>query len=365
MWRRKLILSLIIMSLLISGCDQQNIKLKPGTSIIDISPDGEKVLSYRDGSIYLNNYAEDKEYLIRSNTSRPMKHRFFQTWSPDGSKIAIAVKEGLGLPKLLIYDLENHALVEYSNVLRQTWLPKSNGFTVEYQKNEEFFVDVVKEGERSIPFSDDSSIAPIAWAPTEEYVSIHKITDLGEDLAIASSNGDIIHNLGQYLFQPVWSPNGQYLAYSSRNPEGLWIFDITTNEKRKISDFTGKSITWSPSSDKIAFISNHDLHVSFLNLKDIANISKKGHISESIIFKEPLEWLDNDSLVYVYGIEGFVNYEQHAEVVNVLELKSKNFKFKGRADIYLWFNKEALEFYYIINNDSKDGELRVLKLKKD
>lgn len=116
----KWICSIFIMSLLISGCAQQNIKLKPGTSIIDISPDGEKVLSFREGSIYINNYKEDKEYLIRSNTSRPMKHPFFQTWAPNDSKIAIAGKEGVGLPKLLIYDLENHALLEYTNVLRPT-----------------------------------------------------------------------------------------------------------------------------------------------------------------------------------------------------------------------------------------------------
>jgi Tol biopolymer transport system component len=52
--------------------------------------------------------------------------------------------------------------------------------------------------------------------------------------------------------QPVWSPDGQFVAYHEMAGNGIWVVPSTGGTARKVSDF-GANPTWSPDGTKLAF----------------------------------------------------------------------------------------------------------------
>ncbi|MFA3781796.1 hypothetical protein ABRY23_01875 [Melioribacteraceae bacterium 4301-Me] len=57
----------------------------------------------------------------------------------------------------------------------------------------------------------------------------------------------------QYYMSPSWSPDGNYLAYTSSNYKGIWVMNLATNEARQITDeiAAGFGFEWSPDSKVI------------------------------------------------------------------------------------------------------------------
>ncbi|PWT90276.1 MAG: hypothetical protein C5B55_10000 [Blastocatellia bacterium] len=64
-----------------------------------------------------------------------------------------------------------------------------------------------------------------------------------------------ITNDGQSNFQPVWSPDGQWLAYYSKNQGGIWIVPSSGGKAKQVSQF-GAHPAWSPDGSELAFQSD-------------------------------------------------------------------------------------------------------------
>lgn len=60
---------------------------------------------------------------------------------------------------------------------------------------------------------------------------------------------------GQQNFQPAWSPDGQHIAFHSRNRGGIWVIPAIGGKARQLSEF-GSKPSWSPDGALIAFQSN-------------------------------------------------------------------------------------------------------------
>lgn len=61
--------------------------------------------------------------------------------------------------------------------------------------------------------------------------------------------------LGQYFMNPVWSPNGQFIAMSGNNNNSIHVLDVQSGEIRQLveADRSGYGFSWSADSEHILF----------------------------------------------------------------------------------------------------------------
>jgi Tol biopolymer transport system component/DNA-binding winged helix-turn-helix (wHTH) protein len=72
---------------------------------------------------------------------------------------------------------------------------------------------------------------------------------------------------GRHNVQPVWSPDGQFIAYHEMAGDGIWVVPSSGGTARRISDF-GSHPAWSPDGTKLAF--------QFLPLLEITTMRRPG-----------------------------------------------------------------------------------------
>ncbi|MBL8149234.1 MAG: serine/threonine-protein kinase [Blastocatellia bacterium] len=92
---------------------------------------------------------------------------------------------------------------------------------------------------KSIAYSSDRS------GDFELYMK--QLTPGGREIKLTSDK--------QQNFQPAWSPNGQYIAYHSKNRGGIWLIPSLGGVARQLTEF-GSRPAWSPNGETIAFQSD-------------------------------------------------------------------------------------------------------------
>lgn len=83
---------------------------------------------------------------------------------------------------------------------------------------------------------------------------------------------------GQQNFEPAWSPDGQFIAYYSRNRRGIWVVPALGGTPRRLTEF-GSKPAWSRDGSTIAFQSE--------SLRDLNNGVVSGALSPSTIWSVP------------------------------------------------------------------------------
>jgi Tol biopolymer transport system component/DNA-binding winged helix-turn-helix (wHTH) protein len=86
----------------------------------------------------------------------------------------------------------------------------------------------------------------------------------------AGSTAIALTSNGRHNVQPVWSPDGQFIAYHEMAGNGLWIVPSRGGVPRRISEF-GANPAWSPDGRRIAFQS--------LPLTDIKPLRRPGALA--------------------------------------------------------------------------------------
>ena len=139
--------------------------------------------------------------------------------------------------------------------------------------------DLMPDEPHDTPLKPFGGVEQIAWSPNSKHL-VYCCKKLSGKSYAFSTNADIYQysldkkttqNLTKgmmgYDLNPVFSPNGKYLAWESMERNGyesdknrLFILDMETGKKKDYSkgfDNNASQFSWSPESDKIWFISNY------------------------------------------------------------------------------------------------------------
>jgi TolB protein len=95
------------------------------------------------------------------------------------------------------------------------------------------------------------------------YMTNHSIGDNSGEIWVMSADGTNhrqLTNNDRYDFQPIWSPNGQYIAFTGMSPEtayDIFVYDFLTDQIHQLTTLPTRdaSPVWSPDSQWIAFVS--------------------------------------------------------------------------------------------------------------
>ncbi|MCI0711325.1 MAG: DPP IV N-terminal domain-containing protein [Chloroflexi bacterium] len=183
-----------------------------------------------------------EEYLLYSNP----------TLSPDGSQVSFKSDDVIsGLSELLIADLQENEIGDIETI-----------------------------------FESEDFIREAYWSPDGDQIVVSTLGVDSAELYIVNLDGETsspTEELGRLNGSPRWSPDGNYLAFTSSPPvvyeSDIYVLELETNA---ITDLTGEGIhrydqypAWSPDSQRLIFVSESN-EVDSLWIVDIAT----GELSE-------------------------------------------------------------------------------------
>ena len=260
-----------------------------------LSPDGTKMAYLSNKSLYNDVIIQElgekgREKVVvnggRSGTFESL--RFLDTqisWSPDGTRIALVGESG-GRDAIFIVNAESGSIVErispeMSAVISPTWSPDGERlvFTGIRSGQSDLYL-INRSGGGLIQLTDDvySDLQP-RWSPDGK--SIVFASDRGSDtdldrlvfssLEIAvydlfTERVDLLTNVKEDCHNPVWSPDGQQIAFISplEGPPNIYAINRAGEELVRLTDLetgvggitpTSPAMSWSQESNAIAFSS--------------------------------------------------------------------------------------------------------------
>lgn len=101
-----------------------------------------------------------------------------------------------------------------------------------------------------------------SWSPDMQMIAFISSRSGDNDLFVMKANGSGVKNITDtpdlWEWGPAWSPNGREIAYYVRRALDLtgeiWIVDVETGRKRRITTAYVPGISWSPDGRRLAFL---------------------------------------------------------------------------------------------------------------
>jgi Tol biopolymer transport system component len=127
-------------------------------------------------------------------------------------------------------------------------------------------IDLRTEITRLLTQRGTRNITPV-WSPDGESIAFASNRDGGFGIYLMDADGDNVRPLvnpaqGDAL-SPVWSPSGEQLTYISNNRGGPFFIDIydlgeQTSQRAIVSSWFAANPHWMPDEDSILFVTNHN-----------------------------------------------------------------------------------------------------------
>lgn len=108
-----------------------------------------------------------------------------------------------------------------------------------------------------------------AFSPDGEHIVFRSEREKG-GLFVMGASGESVRRLSDFGFHPAWSPDGREVAFSTEgftdpnvrrlDPSAVWIVNVSTGEKRQLTDTKAGDAAqpaWSPSGARIAYWGKH------------------------------------------------------------------------------------------------------------
>ena len=162
--------------------------------------------------------------------------------------------------------------------------------------------------------------APV-WSPDGQHIAFRSYRDDNWDIYVMDADGENPRNLTQSTHHdgvPVWSPDGQHIAFTSERDgnRGIYVMNADGENLRNLIQNTDSwAPVWSPDSQHIAFEYDYDIYVMGADGENPRNLTQNPALDESPVWSPDGQHIaftsghaDNyDNLnydIYVMGTDG-------------------------------------------------------------
>ena len=239
--------------------DGKNIAITPR-----FSPDGKKIaylsFSNKKPTVYLLNLDTKKEKILGNFSGMSFAPRF----SPDGEKIIFSLTKK-GSSNIFIQKLENNEIVQITNNRHINTSPSFSPdskwivFSSDRSGKQNLYIkkndgDILKKAKR-ISYGPGSYATPV-WSPRGDYIAFTKTykNEFFIGLIKKDGSGERIIATGYLTESPSWSPNGRTLVFNKvsksnkKLTSSIFTIDITGNLEKKLNTLSDASDPdWGPS----------------------------------------------------------------------------------------------------------------------
>ena len=239
--------------------DGKNIAITPR-----FSPDGKKIaylsFSNKKPTVYLLNLDTKKEKILGNFSGMSFAPRF----SPDGEKIIFSLTKK-GSSNIFIQKLENNEIIQITNNRHINTSPSFSPdskwivFSSDRSGKQNLYIkkndgDILKKAKR-ISYGPGSYATPV-WSPRGDYIAFTKTykNEFFIGLIKKDGSGERIIATGYLTESPSWSPNGRTLVFNKvsksnkKLTSSIFTIDITGNLEKKLNTLSDASDPdWGPS----------------------------------------------------------------------------------------------------------------------
>lgn len=255
------------------------------------SPDGERIAFARylvgesydhAANIYVMKWNGDDQTLLTPFRGTHLAPR----WSPDGQRLVFASTQ-YGLPDVFVMNADG------TNVVRLTDSPKevdmhsaglpvdrswsADGQYVVFESsrdgNREIYIANVETGELMRLTDHSADDGSPTWSPDGRriaFVSLRNAPkgccfDCNTEIYVMDSDGGNVVRVTDNSVPdsaPVWSPDGRYIAFTSRDEDNseIYVAEVDEGSVTRVTDNLSRdwNPSWLPDSQRLMFVSERD-----------------------------------------------------------------------------------------------------------
>jgi serine/threonine-protein kinase len=185
--------------------------------------------------------------------------------SPDGKRLAILVRELQDNVHIcdIATGMETKLTLEGDNYY-PIWTPDSKRVVYCCRKEGEknwslLWAPADGSGKAELLYSSQNMLAPYSWSPDGKRLALYDYYELGDIWALSLEGErklELIIQTPDIEYNPAFSPDGRWIAYSSNKDGGFQIYVQpypTTGRFSKISRDFGEEPVWSVSGDRLLY----------------------------------------------------------------------------------------------------------------